>query len=346
MSNIPFQVTTVAVVKAALLSLSLIEFPAAASTFNFAPLFEEIEQYETTIETNGDLADVYLPVASPNSSDSFPVALMLQGALVDKADYANFASTVAGYGFVVIVPNHVQSFPELGVEGFLPETSQITDVLAYLKIADSNPTSPLNNLLDTDKLALLGHSQGGAVALSAIGNYCLPFLCRGEFTRPDELVAEAVYGASLRNVFTNEFLPISNDGLPVALIQGSLDGVALPEKARQTYELVQAPPKALIRVEGANHYGITNEDNFRDPIRPALEQEVAITTIARWSGLFLRAHVLNDQEAFDYVYHAGDGLDEKVSVISQTQPVSEPGSLFAIAAFSFAISITFARQRS
>ena len=46
----------------------------------------------------------------------------------------------------------------------------------------------------------------------------------------------------------------------------------------------------LLTVEGANHYGITNEDNLiqdRENIRPTIEQDIAIETIARWSGLFL-----------------------------------------------------------
>ncbi|MFW5664735.1 MAG: chlorophyllase, partial [Coleofasciculus sp.] len=59
--------------------------------------------YQTTITTNGDPADIYFPIPSNSNTNTnqFPIALMLQGALVDKADYANFASTVASYGFPV-----------------------------------------------------------------------------------------------------------------------------------------------------------------------------------------------------------------------------------------------------
>jgi hypothetical protein len=36
--------------------------------------------------------------------------------------------------------------------------------------------------------------------------------------------------------------------------------------------------------------------------------------IARWSGAFLRAAMLNDRRALDYVLSVGDGLDPNVTV--------------------------------
>jgi hypothetical protein len=57
------------------------------------------------------------------------------------------------------------------------------------------------------------------------------------------------------------------------LIAGTKDGVAEPSITEETYNQIQDPPKVLITVEGANHYGITNQDNLlRDPFRPTLDQ--------------------------------------------------------------------------
>jgi hypothetical protein len=78
---------------------------------------------------------------------------------------------------------------------------------------------------------------------------------------------------------------------------------------------------------------ITNEDSLRDPVRPTLGQEIATETIARWSGLCLRASLLNDVDALDYVYHRGEGLDENVSVTSEVATVPEPASFVGILAF-------------
>ena len=290
------------------------------------PLYDDIGVYRTTIAANGDPADIYFPLV-PNSGNKtleFPIALMLQGALVNKADYENFATQVASYGFVVVVPNHVRTLANPGGQsftGFFPEQQQVNDVLAQLHIEDADPTSPIMEIIDTEKLGLLGHSFGGAVGLASVQNIAVPGLSTGSYTRPPELMAGIFYGTNFSLPPTGTISPIDNDGIPTGLIIGTRDGVTNPAVSRQTYDQILNPPKAFITVEGANHYSITDEDNLiREPNRPTLEQSIATETIARWSALFLQAHLLGNQKAFNYVYRFGDVLDPNVSVISQTEP--------------------------
>ena len=160
-------------------------------------------------------------------------------------------------------------------------------------------------------------------------------------------MAGIFYGTNFRDPpQVGSFPPVNNGGIPTALITGSQDGVALPAASETTYNQIQDPPKALILLEGANHYGITNLDNLqRDPIRPTLDQAVATETLARWSAIFLRAHLLDDGEAFDYVYNTGDATDENVTVISQTQPVPEPASVFSIVVFGVGSVCSILRDR-
>ncbi len=195
-----------------------------------------------------------------------------------------------------------------------------------------NNMSPIQGRVDATKMGLLGHSFGGAVGLTAVEGICFPVLCtnpNSSFTRPEELMAGIFYGTSLIDQMTGEFLPIDNQGIPTGLIAGELDGVALLAEIQGTYDQIQDPPKVLVTVLGANHYGITNENNpARDPVPPALEQSLATETIARWSALFLSAHVQGDAEAFDYVYHTGDARDENVTVVSATVP--EPSATWGI----------------
>ncbi|NWF62611.1 MAG: alpha/beta hydrolase [Fischerella sp.] len=297
---------------------------ARAETYSPAPIFKDVDSYSTTISANNDIADIYFPKPSgiKTGKHSFPIALLLQGANVDKSNYSNFARTVASYGFVVVVPNHQKNIPQVGT-GLFADTSQIDAVLAQMKAENADPDSPVAGIVNTRKLGLLGHSQGGAVGLSAIANLCLPFLCEGSFNRPKELVAGAFFGANLRDQTTQQFIPINNSRIPVALLQGTLDSIALPERAQATYEQIQDPPKTLVSILGANHYGITNTDNStgaRPDINiPTLAQSVAVETIARWTGLFLRASILNDKLAFNYVYSTGDTLDPNVNAIAQTK---------------------------
>ncbi len=289
---------------------------AVAVSFVPKPLYHETASYTTNIPNRYgmvDETDIYYPILPQSSTETLPVALMLQGALVDKSDYSNYASIVSSYGFVVIVPNRRRFVAQFG-EILAAETSQIKDVLKYLTKESKNAESPIYNILNIDKLVLLGHSVGGSVGLEAIGNIS---------TRPDALVGGAFFGASFRGP-SNKFISIKNGGIPIALLKGSLDGVTLAGSEQKTYDQIQDPPKALVTISGANHYGITNEDNpNRSQNIPTLEQDIATETIARWSALFLRATVLEDRDAKNYVFKTGDAQDPNVSVIIDKKSVPE-----------------------
>ncbi|MCT7971214.1 alpha/beta hydrolase family protein [Laspinema olomoucense] len=291
------------------------------------PMFDTLNHFETTIpRANGekDPADIYYPVVP--DAVSLPLALFLPGALVDKADYSNFAQTVASYGFVVVIPNRVRTVTISGQQfsGLAAEVAQVNEVLAYLEAEQSRSDSPLAGRVDLSSVGLLGHSWGGAVGLAAIQNICPPLLCTGSFKRPDAIKAGLFYGTTFRDQTQQEvtILPIANQGIPVGLIAGSRDGVIQGgmDSVFASYENIQDPPKALVTVLGANHYGITNEDSPRDSVRPTLAPAVANETIARWSALFLRAHLLEDEAAWNSIYQNGDALDANVTVKSETLP--------------------------
>ncbi|MBE7383624.1 MAG: hypothetical protein F6J95_019670 [Leptolyngbya sp. SIO1E4] len=305
-----------------------------------APLFDQVQTLETEIPTSGNAVDIYYPVAG-NSADeggSLPVALFLQGADVDKSNYAEFASVVASYGFAVLVPNNLRTLaappPAPSEMGLFSELPQVTEALAYVQNPD---LSPIADLIDPEKLVLLGHSFGGAVGLSALQGGCpanFPVCPFGEFEQPDELVGAAFFGTNLRppaGVGGGDILPIENMDIPTALISGNNDGITLPEDTIETYDAIVNPPKMLVEVAGTNHYGITdsnppvNPPDTPDTISPVLEsnaqelnQRVAIDTIATWSAQFLRATVLDDPIAFEFVFGGiGDQLDKNVEVVAQ-----------------------------
>ncbi|MBN3927757.1 chlorophyllase [Nostoc sp. NMS4] len=330
--------SSMAIVGALIITLG-VERTATAATFNPAPIFDSAVSYSTTIprsEGGIDTADIYYPVLSGKVTDksSLPIALFLQGALVDKSNYSKFANTVARYGFVVVVPNHVRTAisPTGAITGLIAEQQQVNDVLTYMLNEDSNPSSPVANLLDPNTLVLLGHSFGGAVGIAAIQDNCFPVLCTADFNRPKQLKGGVFYGTNFLMGQGSGTLPvIDNDGISIALVQGNRDGVATPTNAELTYTQIQDPTKALIAISGANHYGITNDDNLiREPSRPTLEQDTSIETIARWSALFLRGTALNDFQAFDYVFNTGDALDGNITVQSVAKPIPEYTSLVSL----------------
>lgn len=302
--------------------------PSTATPFS-APAFSRVETLNLTLAN--DPTDVYLPTdpALEAEPSTLPIALLLSGALVGRAQYSQFASRVAQAGFVVVVPTHIRSIPDFGVTGELAEVSQVTNVLNAMTAENTNPASPLAGKLDVSHLALLGHSHGGYVGLQAIANTCTVPFCTAPFNRPDALVAGVFYGVNSYNPMTQEFGATNNASIPVALIQGSRDGIATPAEATATYELIQTPPKAIITIEGTNHYGITNQNNPSgakpDDSVPTLEQEQGIESIAQWTGYFLRAHVMQDAMALNHIYQYGTpvdtiGVDAIVTVKSQLTP--------------------------
>lgn len=289
--------------------------------FDPNPIYDQVKHYTTTIAADGDLADVYYPVLPNTTADQLPIALMLQEAFVDKADYSNYAKEVARYGFVVVVPNNQRTLTAGGqsLSGLLAEEQQVNDVLAQIKLEDSDTTSPIFEIADTTKLGLLGHGFGGFVGLAAIQNI-VRSASTENYTRPPELKAGIFYGTSFQSDANSGIFPtIENQDIPVGLIAGTLDSINDLGEVASTYVKIQDPPKALITVEGANFYGIANQDNDRDPSRPTLDQSTANGAIGRWSGLFLRSQLLGDQGASNYLYKTGGDLDPNVSVISQTR---------------------------
>ncbi len=293
--------------------------PAAAAPSRTVPGLP-VAVFPVTLP-GGDAADVYhLSVPKrlrPLLTDAFPVVAVLQGANVDKAQYSGLGRRLAQKGFVVVIPNHVRApggaFPP---GGLFTSPTVVPNALAGAVAQDTDPDSPLYRLVDTARLGLVGHSFGGAVGLFAAAGVCAPPICDGAYTRPPELGAAAFYGT---NLATGSRLDTDLDttGVAVALVQGTLDGVAPPIEAETTYASLEQP-RALITVAGANHYGITDVQNppgaAPDPVAPTLPQARATTEVARWSGLWLRAQLVDDPIARTLIYRVGGSLDGVVTV--------------------------------
>jgi len=293
------------------------------------PLFETTGVYQKTMPQHGDAADIYYP-ADDNATGPFPIALLLQGARIDKSYYSQYARHVARYGFIVVVPNHINLFTVPGIiseVGLFSEQRQLYDTLEFMASENDNSSSPVKGRVDTNTLVMLGHSYGAACALGALQSTCeYPFCPEGEtFTRPPQLKAVALCGINTQpfgNPFDKEIRATLNQNMPLAIINGSLDENATYGITKISYEMIEDPPKELVFINGANHFAMCDMNNPPGPTpqknEPVLSQEVSIETAARWSALFLRAHALNDEDAFSYIYNGGKYLDPNVEVFSDS----------------------------
>jgi dienelactone hydrolase len=235
---------------------------------------------------------------------------MLQGALVDKEYYSQFAQGVARFGFVVVVPNHVSSV--LAGAALYTEASVISDVLETMRAEDAAADSPVYRVIDTRRMGLAGHSFGGVAGLLAAANVCAFPFCNTAtgFQRPAELQAAVLVGTYLG-------LDVDTTGIPIALLGGDQD-VGLPQ-FRETLENLE-PPRALIVVHGANHFGLcdtgTPPGARINPDEPAqaIPQAITAAQFAQWAGLFLRAHLMRDPLARKRIYRAG--ADDIVEIVA------------------------------
>lgn len=301
----PRRALTAALVTALAASVAVLAGPAPANAG-----YSTVTSYASTV--GGDAADVYHPVTgSPH--DPWPVVLLLQGANVDKSQYAGYATKVASYGFVVVVPNHFQVL--FGQPGLYATGAQAGWAVTWAQAENVRAGSPLLGALDAGKLLLLGHSFGGAAGLNLTTGLCTPPFCTVPTPTPPQLKAAAFYGTNNTVPATGATPPVANT-VPIALIQGSVDGVGSPANGYATYQVVTTPPKLYASLVGANHYGITDAQNpagARPDLSPqTLNQALSVETAARWSALWLRAQ-LGDPVGQAWVYGLGDYVDGNVT---------------------------------
>ncbi len=305
-----------------------------------------------------DVADVYYPNVPASSrkffKDAFPVVVVLQGAQVDKSFYSQFGTRLALSLFVVVIPNHFRSVPT-GLPpapvftGFFSGSSVVSNALVQVQNEDNNLSSPLYTA-DTNTVGLVGHSFGGAAglyasALDGCAAVPVPPFCEGPYAHPAGLKAAVFYGTNLVVPINPPPPPpapqdfvinLNTSGVAVALMQGTLDGISLPEKADRTYPTLE-DPRGLITIGGANHYGICNVNcDVNNPCvppappaplfppapqpefsQPTLSQNEAVARVARWTGLWLRAQLKNDPVAQWWIYQLEGSLDEVVEVCTE-----------------------------
>lgn len=291
------------------------EYPVGTDGYTITPTTTTTydKGFVAHVEAGGDDVDVYVPLTAQPTP--FPVAIYMQGGKVDKLHYRNFSRLVSAHGLVVAVANH-----DSLTGANMTEQSVFNEVWSTLKASTQDASSPLHGRIDPTKVAVMGHSLGGVAALAILANKCSPPLCLLGYDAPPELAAGVLYGTNTKTPVIGTFQDYDLRNLPTLFVQGAIDGKATLDDGLTTYEgHVTGNPRGFVTIDGANHYGITDVNNppgaDADPNAPTLDQAASNETVARWSAMFLRAHLLGDSEADDYVYGGtGDADDTNATV--------------------------------
>lgn len=283
----------------AILALSLLGKVAFGATiFN-----DQVLINKTLWNEKKDPTSFYLP----DEAGTFPTIIFLQGGKVDAKHYSNLATSLADKGFIVAVPQHTGLLGESFTEQYV-----FNKVWEYTKKKSEDKNSPLWNKVDTDKVVIMGHSFGSAVAMNIAEGKCGAPGCIGKLDTPKELKAAILFGF-------HKNIPLINiefeNNVPVLIIQGGLDDY---KASRKSFHNIKNGPKFHIKMYGTNHYGICNENNpegaKKDKAQPEVDQETSVEAAATWSARFLEGFVNLDLNAQNYFTKKMSKADPLVSV--------------------------------
>lgn len=105
------------------------------------------------------------PLTSP-----YPLLVLSPGFSIGASSYAWLAEHLASYGFVVVSPEHHETL-DPGNELWRAAITRPQDILTVFTYLDKQvkPEGILNGLIDTELVAVIGHSYGGYTSLAAAG---------------------------------------------------------------------------------------------------------------------------------------------------------------------------------
>lgn len=295
-----------------------------------------------TNEVEADVADLYAPFIPdwllPQYANALPIVVVLQGANVDKEQYSILGKRLARLGMIAVIPNSFRTFPFGDV--LFSDVQVLPRAITAVANEAADPDSPIYGIVDADTVGAVGHSLGGSAVLYATAGVCIGGLCEGcpnpisfdepgelcptLFARPEGIKAAAVYGTNLALPSPpappppeSSVIPLPYDGsIPIAFLSGSLDGISTPGETDATHDTVP-PAKSLVRIIGANHYGMIKENNPAgaqpDLSAPGLPQRYGASQIAQAIAVWLRWHLTDDSLAeywYDNVQMSLDGTVE------------------------------------
>lgn len=226
----------------------------------------------TTLRDAVQERDVSLRVLYPESAGIFPLVVFSPGMFCFPQMYDRIASHWASHGYIVVVPNHLDS-PNLGK--IKPEylakllSSRVRDMSFVLDAVDDIEAG-IDLQIDRQRIAVAGHSFGGMITMIKSGLY----LKADQYIYPGE-TADQRFSAAVVMSGVGQMKQMRDDAFdgltgPLMATGGTLDtgnvgdGVEHPWEWRMT-GFTMSPPgdKYSVALENADHYlgGLICRDN-------------------------------------------------------------------------------------
>lgn len=232
-----------------------------------------------------------VPVASGPKGAPFPLGAYAHGnrnlgfpacpgtPTDTSGDYRRLSTILghlASWGFVLISVD----LSRQPLEALMAES--LTASIDYLRSENARSGSPFRHRLDTDRTVLLGHSTGGGAAIqtAAQGNLKVAALA---------LLAPG----------TNQPSIAASAGAPMIVVRGTHEGAAGVGDSPAKVYAAAAPPKYMVDIQGANHFGYTDNLCLEGGDPPAVlarhdQQRISYGYLTAFLQRYVRGIVQND----------------------------------------------------
>jgi dienelactone hydrolase len=223
----------------------------------------------------GAPADTDMPNARPATADGpFPLIVFAHGFAVTPATYARLLQSWAHAGYVVAAPvfplsnAHAPNGPD--ESDIVNQPRDMSFVISRLLESSGAAAGPLAGLIEPDRVAVAGQSDGGETALAVAYSR--------RFRDPRVIAAVILSGAEMSGVGGYTFAP---GGPALLAAQGTADTSNQP---RFTYAFFRAAPrpKYLLRLLSAQH------------LPPYTRQQPQLTLVERVSTAFFDTYLNNN----------------------------------------------------
>lgn len=189
---------------------------------------------------------------------AFPLVVFAPGYLQCGVVYSDLLSQWASAGYVVAVIN----FPQTNCHTANPNESDlihqpqdVVTVIGRLAGLSQQTHGPLAGLIDTGRVAVAGHSDGGDTVAAMAAMSC----CRYPGLRAAIVLAGAEWPA-----FTGRWFGAATP--PMLFVQGAADTINPPAASMQLYQADRTGIRYYLNLYGAQHLAPYEGDQLPEPI--------------------------------------------------------------------------------
>ena len=265
--------------------------------------------------------------------EPFPVIVFSHGSVNDPIDYAHTLERIAGAGFVVAAPSHVnntqddvridfanaQTGAQIPCNDGLPGPCSRTNIPVSIADRVRDISAVLNALpewlgdrVDTERVGVMGHSRGTVSALAAAGGGA------GKAFRAEGRV-DAVMGMAIGNAAVTGLANLQGVTAPTLLVAGALDRTSPQSVSASAFNTIRSNEKAFVSLPNGVHRSF--DSTYCDQVQAAGAFAQVVDEDGRFLGLNDRA-ILDLHTVRGIVNHPSSGVaTQYCSLTTFTQPV-------------------------